>query len=540
MLEKLCVGLVRILLGAVLLFMTVLSALVTCRVYGGAEIVQYAWDLPVFHIVFCVGIVVLPAIIKLKKEKKILPGQETEQRIKKYPAQVTNLEKIRALMQSNKFWIILAVVIYILWIFLVPSWGGADSRLCMKAASGFLQGDFSAWEPVPFTYGTPGCTGYAYTYPSQNGLILYVALLSFFFGDAAHVLFQVLNILFFVLGVVSLHNVEVEEERKKDSGLLLWMLFCLPFSFYILFAYGTVPGFGLSCFAMHHLMRYVKEDRGKDFWIGAFAAAAAVLFKSNYLIVMFALFLYLAASGVFKKKISIFIASLLLVLVYVVASRGVKFGISSVTGYEVSGGAPMIAWVEMGLQESSRAPGWYNGYQVNLFEQADGDSELVSEWVREDLKNTLSEMALKPKETAKFFLKKVASIWAEPTFQSLWIQEVGNSSWSETSLPWQLFKEEGILNKIYVFAANLMQTFVYAMSFFWVAVGMSDRKLHIEKESRWDMLLPGIVFIGGSIFHIFWEAKGQYTVVYFMLLLPYAYKGLIYAGKHCLVSVVGR
>ena len=33
-------------------------------------------------------------------------------------------------------------------------------------------------------------------------------------------------------------------------------------------------------------------------------------------------------------------------------------------------------------------------------------------------------------------------------------------------------------------------------------------------------------FIGGFLFHLVWEAKGQYSVVYFMLLLPYAYLGM--------------
>ena len=46
------------------------------------------------------------------------------------------------------------------------------------------------------------------------------------------------------------------------------------------------------------------------------------------------------------------------------------------------------------------------------------------------------------------------------------------------------------------------------------------------ETDRWGMLLPGIVFIGGFLFHLVWEAKGQYSVVYFMLLLPYAYLGM--------------
>lgn len=278
-----------------------------------------------------------------------------------------------------------------------------------------------------------------------------------------------------------------------------------------------------------------------------------------------ALFLYLASSGVFRRKARLLVAAVLLITVYVIGNRGIQTGISSVTGRTVSDGAPMIAWVQMGLEESKRGPGWYNGYQVKLFQKADGDADLAVAWAQADLRKTISDMAGEPAKAADFFVRKIESIWAEPTFQSLWIQEVGNTSWAEGSPPWELFKEEGGLNRLYVFAANLVQTFVYAMACVWVIAGMSakgsrskhvlmkrtwEKRIEAEKTEktvkavkkqgmetvwesqergepdRWGMLLPGIVFIGGFLFHLVWEAKGQYSVVYFMLLLPYAYLGM--------------
>ena len=258
-------------------------------------------------------------------------------------------------------------------------------------------------------------------------------------------------------------------------------------------------------------------------------------------------------------------AAVLLITVYVIGNRGIQTGISSVTGRTVSDGAPMIAWVQMGLEESKRGPGWYNGYQVKLFQKADGDADLAAAWAQADLRRTISDMAGEPAKAADFFVRKIESIWAEPTLQSLCIQEVGNTSWAEGSPPWELFKEEGGLNRLYVFAANLVQTFVYAMACVWVIAGMSakgsrskhvlmkrtwEKRIEAEKAEktvkavkkqgmetvwesqergepdRWGMLLPGIVFIGGFLFHLVWEAKGQYSVVYFMLLLPYAYLGM--------------
>lgn len=231
---------------------------------------------------------------------------------------------------------------------------------------------------------------------------------------------------------------------NERCSLLLWMACCLPFSFYILFVYGTMPGFGLSCLAMERLVRYVEEGRGRDFWIGAAAVAAAVILKSNYEIVLVALFLYLASSGVFRRKARLLVAAVLLITAYVIGNRGIQTGISSVTGRTVSDGAAMIAWVQMGLEESKRGPGWYNGYQVKLFQKADGDADLAAAWAQADLRRTISDMAGEPAKAADFFVRKIESIWAEPTFQSLWIQEVGNTSWAEGSPPWELFKEEGV------------------------------------------------------------------------------------------------
>ncbi len=576
MLEKICTGLVRGLLGGTLFFLTVLSAFVTCRVYGGAEIVEYGKDSPLLHLLFCAFAIGLVLLFRGKKEalegaqesstqsqkgesvrgKK--SGDEREEKRKQGIG-----EGWKSTCWENRWILLLTAVGYFLWILLIPSWGGSDSHQCMISAQGLLQGDFSAWEPVAYSYGAvEEPLGYAYTYPSQNGLILYMAALSFFFGEAAFAVFQIFNIAFFFLGIVSLQQMMIRGNRKH--GVLLWMACCLPFSFYILFVYGTMPGFGLSCLAMERLVRYVEERRGMDFWMGAVAAAAAVILKSNYEIVLVALFLYLASSGAFRKKIRLLVAAVLLVAVYVLGNWGIQTGMSFITGYPPSDGAPMIAWVQMGLEESKRGPGWYNGYQVKLFQKADGDADLASAWAQADLRKTLSDMAEEPAKTADFFVRKIESIWAEPTFQSLWIQEVGNTSWAEESPPWQLFKEEGILNRLYVFAANWMQTFVYAMACIWAMIGMRDRdgltkksqtkrvkekraeiekvtktvemekkqrmEMHQEplehgKQDKWGMLLPGIVFIGGFLFHLVWEAKGQYSVVYFMLLLPYAYLG---------------
>lgn len=45
------------------------------------------------------------------------------------------------------------------------------------------------------------------------------------------------------------------------------------------------------------------------------------------------------------------------------------------------------------------------------------------------------------------------------------------------------------------------------------------------KNCSIEHLIFAIIFIGGFVFHLFWEAKCQYTITYFVLLIPYAAKG---------------
>lgn len=45
------------------------------------------------------------------------------------------------------------------------------------------------------------------------------------------------------------------------------------------------------------------------------------------------------------------------------------------------------------------------------------------------------------------------------------------------------------------------------------------------KKIKIKELIFAIIFIGGFIFHLLWEAKCQYTITYFILLIPYTVLG---------------
>lgn len=49
--------------------------------------------------------------------------------------------------------------------------------------------------------------------------------------------------------------------------------------------------------------------------------------------------------------------------------------------------------------------------------------------------------------------------------------------------------------------------------------------MYCRKQHEIQKAIPLVAFIGGFLFHIFWEAKCQYTIIFFVLLIPYAFQG---------------
>ncbi|MFQ7585575.1 MAG: ArnT family glycosyltransferase, partial [[Clostridium] symbiosum] len=356
-LERLCTVFVQFLFGAVHLFLIAISATVTCSVYGGEEKVQYGPDQPVVHILLL--IVFLAAGVWFYRKRRI------------------GADRFSLTVRQYRRLIIAVAGFDLIWLLITRYWPNSDQRMAMESARSLLSGDYSPWDAVGFVYASPMVPlGYAYTYPSQNGLILFLAVIVMIFRDLTPYAVQILNIGFLFGGVYFLSCLAVRLFGLKSiRGILILTFGCLPFAFYITFVYGTMPGFCLSSAALYFVYRYIETEKLSRFFIVAVTAAVSVLLKSNYLIVLVALVIYLLSEGVFRRKARFLAAAVLMILVYMGSGRLMNMVLEQATGRPVSGGIPMTAWVEMGLQEGSRGPGWYNGYNVSVFAGNDEDTE---------------------------------------------------------------------------------------------------------------------------------------------------------------------
>lgn len=371
-------------------------------------------------------------------------------------------------MQSAKRNIFLvAVGLLIILVYIV--YGGqyypkADQRKVVEIAAAFCNQDYSAVERG----------GYLYLNPHQIGIALYFVILSKLFGELNIVAFQAMNIVWIIVSFAELvwisGNLDYKNGEKQRLMTSICVLLFFPWTFYVTYLYGTVIGEALSLGAICCLMLFKRKKSIVYIILGSISIAVAVLLKSNFMIFAIAMILCLISETISdngKIKSILFICFILIAVM--VGKIGVDNYLEKVSGGERIKGVPMLAYVEMGLQDGKTAPGGYNGYNHNIYIENNYDYEKTMEAIKNDMMETISLHCKNPMASISFFVKKVTAQWNNPTFQSLWSIEGRKGKINETLLI--------------------------------------------------------LTFIGGFIFHIIWEAKSMYAMPFFLLLLPISCNG---------------
>lgn len=375
----------------------------------------------------------------------------------------------------------------------------ADQLKVCQTALDMVRGDYSAFHPG----------GYLYVYPHQMGLVLLLYPLSLLFGSGNYLAFRFLNVACMIVIFWALSRIcglLFRDEALSDFGRCLFGCF-FPLTLYVHWVYGTVPGLALSLAGFYFGLRFVSEHKASQMLIAAALLAVAVQLKKNYLIMLVAYCVMLFLDFLKRRKALTLAAIAAAACLCVLCGKGVAFCTEQMTGVELSRGVPSAGWVAMGLHENDqRANGWYENNDnstIDLFRANGYDYEKTKEMQVEDIRKRLGDFRADGRYALEFFAEKTASQWNNPTFQCLWIYNV---------------VRPGALDKTALIVSNFLQTLilfgtVWYLVFYW------------EKMDLSQILLP-VCFIGGFLFHVFWEAKGQYTMPYFVLLLPLSLAGL--------------
>ncbi|MCQ2517697.1 MAG: hypothetical protein MJ119_02950 [Lachnospiraceae bacterium] len=404
---------------------------------------------------------------------------------------------------------ILAEVIFALtlaWVLSTQYNSWADANDVREAAKAAVGGSFDAFLPG----------GYMEIYHNQYGLFLFDMLLELIFKDASLVAFQVINA-FSVFGIYLALDDIAKSNGMKESGrimLLLLGVIWYPVILYASFCYGNIPSLVCALWAVAFELKFLNKGGIIKAAAAGLLIALAVALKGTSIIFLIGMFIYALIAGHEKRKYFRMIFAAALVLVFLGQSFMVKETVAAVTKADLSQGQSAFAWIAMGLQESDRAPGWFNEYNAESYAQSGYNTDAQAEMAKENIGERIESFTGNKVYAASFFLRKIASSWNEPTFQSVWILRG-----SDIEIPKNIRNFDSIAGYAkQIPVADFMYMFILLGVLLFLLFGRNDVRMYER------LLLP-MIFVGGFVFLLFWEAKAQYSILYFICLLPTAVEG---------------
>lgn len=399
----------------------------------------------------------------------------------------------------------------VLWIFVSQAKPTGDSLFIFDVAEKLSKGDVSAFEKG----------GYMYVCPNQKGIVLFCYFLQMLAGSNNYLFFQFINVCALtVIQWLLYETVFLLTKDLKAAMLVLLAEICfLPALLYTSFTYGTLIGFAATMTSVWTALMFYEKEKFRYAVISAVAMAFSVLFKSNNLICLIGIVLVAAVYACKKTKWKNILFVICLVAGYMTVSIGAEAIMDRLTdGLSRENTFLASAYITMGMQESTLAPGWFNGYAHEVCINNDFNEDVYTGIVNNDLREQINTFVEEPEYAYDFFAKKLISQWCEPTFQSMWIVLVRESLLEQTSMLryWMVAPYSGA-NILLRQVLDIFQSMIY---FGALAYVLTEKKKDIR---RWTGM---VIILGGFLFHMMWEAKSQYTINYFMLMIPYGIMGI--------------
>ncbi len=311
-------------------------------------------------------------------------------------------------------------------------------------------------------------------------------------------------------------------DGRAFRATAFWMLLCIQPILFCSFTYGNIPSLMFSTLAIWQVLS--MNGKKTDLLHGIEAALLigfAVLIKKNCLIIAVALMILQVIRAIRHKNAMETVASLVCTVLCAATIWGLPLAVQ--THYEkkfdlsFGKGIPMSSWAAMGLNESYIAPGWYDAtYTVVNFAECGNDPCEAHHRSMTEVGERVRVFADDLGYAGDFFSEKMLSQWNEPTFQSLWTNQV-RSQYGERGAIATFFCETHEKEVKDFLNATLQAVYLFAAI---GTLGLLLRRRRIE-----DALFP-ICFLGGFLYHLIFEAKSQYSIPYLVLLLPLAACGV--------------
>jgi hypothetical protein len=351
-------------------------------------------------------------------------------------------------------------------------------------------------------------------HPWQLGMVTYERILGLFSKNAQLLflvnLLAIIGINYFtyrMADMVFLHD------HKTNLLTLLFSFGFLPQFFFLAFAYGLIPGFYCMMCGFYYQQRYFREQKIKYAVICVVMTVVATILKGNYVVGAIAMALLFLLHTLRERKIRYLVIALIMMLAIQVSNPMIRAYYSMVSGEELNEGEPKLLYIAMGIMPENRgiAPGWYCGYNDYTFGYANFDPDVASEMAKESIAESLAHYRNDPADAVDFFSKKIASVWCDPLFQSVWSGPREDANQPVRTQILESLYHGGMVEKI---VRGYMKVFLLMILVLMVCY-VFDRR-----NRKYDFNYALLYLIGGFLLHIIWEGKSQYVYTYIFILLP--------------------
>ncbi|MDY3690240.1 MAG: hypothetical protein SO032_07200 [Bifidobacterium pseudolongum] len=437
----------------------------------------------------------------------------------------------------------------ILWIAALEltSYGYPDSQSLIDGADALINGDIARYYPTfcqPRTqselcmarpHAVPSPHAYFSYYPFQTGPMLWYVFAGSIFGSHNIIAFQILNA-FAITGLVAALwrlGTLIGLDDAGHAALATLLATCVPLLMFATFVYPNAVGFSITvagvvliaqAFRVQHAWQCVLALVG-----GFLVCGIGVILKSTFIILMLAVIIGIVLVVVANRKWwQGAVAIVSFGAAYMITKLPLRI-IEHITHQNFGKGMPMLSWITLGLNEREPTmPGWWTGIPLHTFHETHGDYARQSQVAKDFVMERMQYFAHNPGDGTRFFSEKLASEWAEPTFMTSLYSQYGSSAHGFSGLPQWLLSGTGAARLTSY--ENIAQTVLYALALAGVVAMLTSvvrsAKHPMEDSTIFARTFLCAAFLGGFLCYLFWEAKGIYTLPFYLLLFPLAAYGV--------------
>lgn len=412
--------------------------------------------------------------------------------------------------------LLLTAVIGIIWVMQAKAVPMSDAGILYQSAVNIIRGDTAALiDPTAYEH------FYFVRFPFQFGFLSYMECMVRLFGEAgALIAVQIANVLMLVSAYLAivLTTQRLFTDYKVTLLTALLLTACCQPLLACTWMYGVIPAFCGAAWGILFAVKYMQCGKRSSLCMVAALCAVAVYMKPNAWIPVAAIGIALVLRAVRARRWQYALAAVLIVAVCIPLPKVAQARYEARIGTSFGKGYPMSSWMAMGMQESSMASGWYNGYSGEMYQTYGDDTQACHARAMADIADRAAVFAAEPAYARYFYEDKLSSQWNEPTFMSVWVSMVCKPYGARGAVAEAMYDFDGLGGR-FAWLMNLYLQLLYVGFLFAIV-----RLLHRRTQEQ---LIYPLVIVGGILFHILFEANAKYALSYIALFCPLAAYGIL-------------